>query len=446
MPVNSTHPDYEKSLPKWTLVRHIVDNNAKAWIRNVDPNDPIRSEQYKSDAILTNFTRLTKIGLVGLVFRQDAEFTLPNELAYIEDDATGYGFGLEQLAQQIAGEVLITGRYGLAIDYPSDANGVARFRPYTAENVINWKYREVGSEYKLALVVLKECIDADDLDGFEWHQQEQYRVLFLNKENQYEQMVFNHEYELKSQVMPLDYNEKPFNEIPFVFVGSENNDNTMDTIPLYDMAIVNLGHYRNSADLEESIFINGQPYPIINVGDGVSAEEFKQVNPDGVKFGSRKGLILGGGGSASLLQANANQMVSVEMKRKEEQAASIGARLIAPAGGRETAEAAGIRWGSQNSALNVIVSNIDAALEKGLYWVAQYMMSVPSSSEVNLNKEFYEKAADPNMVASLLMGFDRGLLKDTEIRQNYRDMGLELDGDDDITPVDPLMGTDNVTE
>jgi len=68
MPVNSLHPDYENVAKRWDLVRSIVANSAKHLLRTVDPNDITRSNQYKDDAILTNFTRLTKDGLTGLVF------------------------------------------------------------------------------------------------------------------------------------------------------------------------------------------------------------------------------------------------------------------------------------------------------------------------------------------------------------------------------------------
>lgn len=58
------------------------------------------------------------------------------------------------------------------------------------------------------------------------------------------------------------------------------------------------------------------------------------ANPNGVNYGSRAGLTVASGGNATLLQANANQMIGEMMKDKLVQAAAIGARLIAPPGGR----------------------------------------------------------------------------------------------------------------
>lgn len=451
MPVNSSHPDYDKIKNKWDVVRSIVDNNAQKWIRTVDRNDLNRSKQYRNDAILTNFTRLTKVGLTGLVFRKPAKIDLAPGLEYMNQDATGYGFGLEQFAQQIVGEVLMTGRYGLLIDFPQpDQNGFdeddyARFRPYAAESIINWRYEEFGSQYRPVMIVLKEAIKVIEDDPFVPVIQDQYRVLILNPDGIYQQVLYNKDFEVCQgyPITPLDYKGDPLNEIPFIFIGSENNDSTMDNIPLYDLAVVNLGHYRNSADLEESIFIVGQPFLVVNVGE-TSAEEFAQANPNGLSFGSRGGLILSSGGNAHLLQANSNQMVSAEMKRKEEQAFQIGARLIVPTVGRETAEAARIRYGAQNSALYVLTKNISSAIEQGLEFIAKFQLEEPMTSVFELNDQFYEDAADAAVIAQQIMMFDRGIISGEEIRDSLKNVAvLPLDNEvPQPEAIDPLQGVD----
>lgn len=436
MPVDSTHPEYDKSVCRWNLVRSVVDNNAQKWIRTVDFTDPVRSEQYKQDAILTNFTRLTKIGLTGLVFRRPSTIDVPSQLQYLIDDATGYDFGLEQLAQQVIGEVLTTGRYGLLVDYPTEDNkgDQARIKPYLAESIINWKYKEVGSEYKLSLLVLKECTDETSDDGFEWVEKIQYRVLVLDQENVYHQVIYDEEGNIVGSTTPVDYHGNSLDEIPFTFVGSENNDACMDSIPLYDLAVVNLGHYRNSADYEESIFVTGQPFIVINLGE-TNEDEFRAANPNGIKFGSRAGLTVGMGGSAQLLQANPNQLADTAMKRKEEQAAAIGARLIAPPGGRETAEAARIRFGSQNSALYTITKNVSLAFQSCLEFVSLFMMESPLDSDFALNDQFYEEDADPNLIAQQLMCVQSGVMTREEVRANLGKSGVELDDETVLPPL-----------
>lgn len=442
MPVNSTHPEYNYICQRWNLVRSIVNNDAQKWIRTVDPADLKRSAQYKQDAILTNFTRLTKIGLTGLVFRKPAKIEVPIQLDYLIDDATGYNFGLEQLAQQDVGEILVTGRTGILLDCPNDEDKdrLVRFKSYVGESIVNWKYREVGSEYRLSLIVLKECNDDLGDDGFEWVQKIQYRVLMLDQDNVYHQVIYNEDGELLSGVTPLDYNGNVFNSIPFVFIGSENNDAGIDSIPLYDLAIVNLGHYRNSADVEETSYISGQAVPVIQLGE-TNAEEFEASNPGGINIGSRRGVVLATGGDFKFAQVQPNLLPRELMKDKEAQAASIGARLIAPPGGRETAEAARIRFGSQNSALYTITKNISLAYEQCLWWAAIFMMEAPVESVFELNDQFYEEDADPNLIAQEMMLFDRQIMSADEIRMNLGKSGIML-GDVAPDPIDPLLNVD----
>ena len=143
----------------------------------------------------------------------------------------------------------------------------------------------------------------------------------------------------------------------------------------------------------------------------------------------------------SLVQANANQLAAVAMTEKKADAASIGARLISPPGGRETAEAARIRFGSQNSSLYIVTKNVSLAFEEQLEYLAQFMLEVPQDSEFELNNQFYEEDADPNLIASEMMLFDRGLMTSEEIRMNLDKSGIQL-GDVEPDPVDPMVGID----
>ena len=168
-------------------------------------------------------------------------------------------------------------------------------------------------------------------------------------------------------------------------------------------------------------------------GDG-SLEEFKSVYPQGIRFGSRAGYYLGVNGGADLIQANPNQLADTAMKRKEEQAVAIGARLIAPPGGRETAEAAKIRFSSQNSALYIITKNVELGILNCLYWVMDFMSSDNSTVMFKLNDQFYDESVDPNVIAQQLMLLDRGIIAPNDVRYYVRKTGAIADSrtDEDI--------------
>lgn len=455
MPVNSQHPEYIKYRCRWDLVRSVVGNDAMHFIRTVDKSDVTRSDQYKQDAILTNFTALTKVGLTGLVFRRKPKLTLPSELDYMLEDATGDDLTLLQLGQKIVGEVLMTGRYGILVDYPKVVDrislqdeqltgNVARLKPYAAESIINWKTQIIGSKNMLVLVVLCELIDELEDDGFQWCQHKQYRVLRLNDQQIYEQYVYNEAGDIIDGFIPTKSDGTVFNEIPFKFIGSENDDANIDIIPLYDLAVLNIGHYRNSADYEESIFITGQPTLFMRGTCDLSS--FKDTYPDGIRFGSRAGYYLGENGGADLVQANPNQLADAAMLRKEVQAVAIGARLINPPGGRETAEAARIRFSSQNSALFLITTNVSIAITRCLDWALDFMTSNESPINFLLNDQFYDDTADPNLVIAAIQLADRGVIANNDLRDYARRTGIiddertndELDAEAEI--LSPLTG------
>ena len=449
MPINSEHPNYKANLERWSLVRSVIDNNAQRFIRTVDASDAPRSASYKEGAILTNFTSLTKEGLTGLVFRRDPAIELPTELEYLKDDATGDGRGLMQLAKQSLGEVLTTGRAGFLTDYPRNTGSTsvrdteelkARIIMYRAENIINWNIERINNKNVIKFIVLFEPTLELQEDGFEWELKDKYRLLALDDEGNYYQALYDEELDVEDFVYPLDVNGNNFKEVPFCFVGAADNNEDIDKAPLYDLSVLNIGHYRNSADYEESVFVVGQPTIFVSGSWGI--EEFKEALPQGIKFGSRAGYFLGEGGNATLVQANPNQLADEAMKSKLKQAAYIGARLISEPGGRETAEAARLRFSSQNSALHTIVLNVDDAIVKSLSYVLSFMGGDPIEISFKLNRQFYDESADPNLIAQSIMLFDRGLLSRDEIRDDLKQKNV-LDVDKTIEELeDELLNTD----
>lgn len=446
MPVSSTRPDYNDYCKKWSLIRDVVNSNVKTekYICDVDTQDKHRSIQYRKDAQFTNFTLRTKAGLVGAVFRKKMLISLPDSIKYLEKDCTGSKMPLSKLAQECVGEVLMTGRYGLLVDYPASEDGLtakevadsnlkALIYRYTAENIINWEVKIENGVPKTSLVVLKECISQVGEDGFEWEKKEQYRV--LKRENGiYIQYVYSEDEELQSVFIPKKANGKAWDYIPFTCIGAEDNDLDIDSAPLYDLSELNLGHLRNSADYEESVHIVGSPTVIFT--SDMTSEQFKAANPNGIKIGSRVGYNLGVNGDAKFLQPDPNVMADEAMKRKEEQAVMIGARLIVPQADRETAEAARMRHSGETSILSTIADNVEAALEDCCRNVLVFMSENDESEAVKLkiNDQFFDHTVDPNMIMAQIQLFNSSIIAKADLRQKLRTLGVidEDRADEDI--------------
>lgn len=444
MPVETKHPQYELYAPVWTKTRDAVKgavcvkDKKHIYLPVPDPqsnddrigSETLRYRQYIKRAVFANFTGRTKNALVGAAFRKEMKYELPTALEYLIKDATGDGLGLEQLAKDELANILETGRSFLLVDYPQvsgelsleDINKLdlrASIIPYTAEQVVNWKTEAVGGRKLLTLVVLAETYNYDD-DEFGHESDTQYRVLRLSNEG-YSQQLYRDGQPYSEESFPTKSDGSRWDIIPAIFVGSKNNDSTVDDAPLADIADVNIAHYRNSADYEESCFITGQPTLFIT--HSLNEEQWFDYNPQGIKLGSRSGHVLGESGSATLLQANPNNLVLEAMKAKEAQMVAIGARIVTDRGGNETAEGARIRFASENSVLGDIVGNLSAGLRQCIEWCGVFMGSADNFS-LEINREFYDKSVDPQLIMSMVQLMDRQIISDQDIFDRLRAAGI----------------------
>lgn len=434
MPVYSTHPQYDEYVERWELVRNVVNSKVKQYIYNVAPDTSdniMRNKRYKDSAQFTNFTGRTRNALVGQVFRKEMVIELPPSIEYIKDDATGQDMSLQRLAQDVTGEVLMSGRYGLLVDYPAANEGLtaleverynlkARIYKYNAESIINWQTTSIGGDQVLSLVVLKEDVCFVGEDGYQWQSKTQYRVLTMY-DGYYVQVLYKDKEDDDPAIFePKNARGERLTYIPFIFVGSEDNDAEIDPAPLYDIAMLNIGHLRNSADYEEMVYVTGQPSLFITTD--ISYEQFKEQNPQGILLGATRGYNLGQSGSAQLVQAQPTNLPDEAMKRKEEQIVMIGGRLSGQAAPNETAEAARGRHSGEVSALMIIRNNVNHALEKACEYVLDFMGSENERDQIELsiNEDFFEKTLDPQKIIAKLQLYTAGIIAKTDIRDELR--------------------------
>jgi len=407
--VKTPHREYTANVHKWKKIRDSISGDMRHHLRNVGASEQdatygeMRQREYEDGAIVYNFTKRTLAGMVGSVMRKDPEQVIPAQLEYLLENADGSGVGLWQHAQDTLMEIDSVGRGGLLVDAPDiqvatmaqqnagELNPVIGY--YTAENIINWKLKRSGSVNRLIRVVLRECYEYEDSnDEFTTHIGEQYRVLDIDEGGRYRQRLYRFDNSGEEQGLILEIypnlNAVPAGQIPFTFIGASNNDSTIDDAPLLPLSDLQVGHYRNSADNEENLFVVSQAMLVISPGQAISPEQWKELNPEGVKFGSRRGLNVGSGGDAKLIQAAATNALDAALAKKEAQAIQIGAQLITPTQ-QITAESARLQRGADTSVMATIARNVSKAYEDALKWAAQ-MMNIPSDNiEFKLNMEFF---------------------------------------------------------
>lgn len=424
-------------------VRYLPQPNAE----DQSPSNLARYKAYVTRAVFYNVTGRTLEGMTGQIFLRDPIVALPTELELMKVDADGSGLTLDQLANRCVRHCISYGRTGILVDYPvmgdapttkaAIADGEIRpvFIIYNPWDIINWRMEVDGAKKRLTFVVLREFIDEDTSDGFGVEVFEQYRVLSLDDTTgEYLTETYRKlpgrggQYSVIETNYPKDATGARMKDIPFSFIGSENNDVSPNKPPLYDLASINVAHYRNSADYEESCFMVGQPTPVIS---GVSEDWVDNVLKGSVALGSRTAIILPVGGKAELLQAKENSMPIEAMKAKEEQMVSIGAKLIKIQKTAKTATQQIIETTAESSPLANISKNVSSAIVWALGIAAAFVGAATGSIEYKLNKDFDLTSMTADDQNAVILQWQSGALASTEMRTVLRRAGTATLEDDD---------------
>ena len=455
-------PELSKLLPQYYLIRDCISGEptikgAKALYlpmpnaEDQSKENKARYENYLKRAVFYNVTRRTLNGLVGQVFMRDPVVKVPSLLNSVVENASGTGVSLLQQSKKTLSLTLAYSRAGLLVDYPEVPEGGAtvadleagRVRPtittYSPQEIINWRLTERGAEEILSLVVLAESYTFAD-DGFEMKNAAQFRVLKLDENGEYVMEIWSEptptawagdktpkgNFQRTKEIRPKGADGLPLREIPFTFVGSENNDPQPDNPNLYDLASINVAHYRNSADYEESCFIVGQPTPVLT---GLTEEWVKDVLKGTVAFGSRGGIPLPVGGDAKLLQATENTMIKEAMEAKERQMVALGAKLVEQKQVQRTAFEAKVEATSEGSTLSSTAKNVQAAYAWALKWCAKFV-GVPDTAIVfELNTDFDIARMTPEERAQAIKEWQTGAITFEEMRSVLRKSGTATEDD-----------------
>lgn len=392
-----------------------IKKRGTKYLFDPDPLEPDENERkaryasYLGRAVFYGATGRTLRGLVGLVMDKDPATEIPERLKILEQDVDGAGTTMNQQATSTLSGVVSLGRRGLFTEYPVtngqvtvQAEKEGNIRPtilaFEPEQIINWRTRTVGGKVLLSLVVLKETIAVED-DGFAETTVERHRVLKLDAQGNYVQEIHTADQVEIEVRKPTDGKGQPFKEIPFEFIGSLDNTPAVDYPPLLDLAELNIAHYRNSADYEESAFVMGQPTPVVA---GVTTQWVKDVFKGKIRFGSRGAIALPVGGSAELLQVEPNTLAFEAMGHKEAQMIALGAKLIENTGTVQTATEATIDTVMDNSILGTCARNTSLAYVKCLNWAWQFL-----TGEVKDDPEFIDYELNTDFASRMLSAEDR---------------------------------------
>ena len=463
--VSFIRPELSVLLPLYTLIKDAIEGEVtikkkttlylpKPNAEDKSPSNDARYNAYVARAVYYNVTRRTLLGLLGQVFARESKIVIPDKMQIIEDNSNGAGLSLNQLARQALAYNLAYSRAGIFVDFPQTESGATvaqidsgEIRPtiyaYEPQHIVNWRVVDRGANEILSLVVLMELFIIED-DGFEMKHGCQFRVLKLDEETgnyiqeiwrepnptEYNQNVKagKRNFQMFDTLQMLGFDGNPLKEIPFRFIGSENNDSNADNPNFYDLASVNLAHFRNSADYEEACFIVGQPTVVMT---GLTKEWVNEVLKGTVAFGSRGGLPLPVGGDAKLLQAAENTMLKEAMDAKERQMTALGAKLVEQTRVQRTAYEASLESSNETSVLASCVDNTSEAIEWALTKCAELMGLPTDSIEFELNNDFDIAKLDPVERAQCMKEWQAGGITFEEYRATLRKAKVATEDDEE---------------
>lgn len=432
MTTDYTHPDYKHWSPMWAKVRAAAagEEAIKAGGETYLPNPSegsrniwesnLRYQQYLRRAVWFGATGNTLAGLVGVAFANWPTIEISNINKVLLTDADGSGVGLIGQSQAVLSDVLQTGRAGLLADWSAwdgskrkrtvaqaEAAGARAFvTPYTAEQILTWETQ--GG--RLTRVVLSESFA--EYAGGEVKFLPQLRELFLEEGGAvaltWRKYTANGEFILVDTVRPT-MGGKQLQFVPFAFVGATNNDATCDSPPLLDLANLNLAHYRNSADYEESSFLMGQPQLVIAGVD----EEWVKARGGPIVFGAREALALPAGATADLLQVAPNTIAKEAMADKVAMMEALGARLMASSQAVKTATQSAAETKAAYSVLSLACDNVSEAYSRVLTW-AQMGMPSAGAASFAIDTRFNDLTLDANAIRETVAAWQAGLVPQSD--------------------------------
>lgn len=390
MSILEVHKAYSENLPLWRKVDIVCEGQdaVKAAGKLFLPmpesfQSEERYKEYLSTAVFYGVTGTTLSNYVGTAFNKLPSFKRPIDLDYLLNNADGAGRSIYQASQKMLRLILKNYRCGVYVDYPTvpasrnkaeekQKNHKAVIHVIDAKAILDWDFQLDGNQSRLSYVKIKEVVS--ERDGFVKKEIEQYRVLRL-EDGIYTVQIYRLADDKKNamdygKVTPTDYNGKTWEYIPFTFCGAIDNSDDIHKAPLLEQAELNLAHYKNSADVEESGFLVGQPIITMPNLDLVVYDEMKKDQAKGESL--QVGASIMFPTKVEMVQALPNTLSRELMEDKWQKMKEIGARLGEAGSANKTATQADNDASVQHSVISLCVSNVSEALTMALQHVARF--------------------------------------------------------------------------
>ena len=432
--IRGVHPEYNDYKDMWEKCRdayageEAVKAKGQKYLPQLNGQDKKEYENYKLRAQFYGATARTVEAYLGMIWRKPTSYRFYHdgeESAELNDFfkeffkvMTSDGKSFDDFAHDVAEDIIVTNRVGVLVDMPyvdpvalermnlsdyRDANIKPLLSVYAAETIINWHTAVIDNQTIPVLYVLHEVITRIPENTLVAEHVNRYRILYLenyqDRENRRYKVIVAEEslhkpatLDNKSvNVVEVHYptiNGEPIRTIPFFILTDRGIGFKKIHKPMIsDLANVNLGHYRNSADMENELHY-------------VSLKTLIFPGWDKKAFGNPKvggAMAAPEGNTPVLLEPTSDSSIREEMILKEQRMAVLGAERISQKSRYlPSAETARITASTESSVLSNMVLHLSETLTSVVQflvdWAKPSITEFPGKLEVRvqISDDFYD--------------------------------------------------------
>lgn len=444
MPVNTPCDAYNEHAKAWEIIEDAIDGElaikeaGEAYLAKLYKEEAESYAARLQRASFYNGTARTYSAWLGLITRKPPAITTPGDMDAFLADATLAGQPFASYCDTVVADLVKYGRAGTLIDWSEDDS-----RPYLthydADDIINWSTQSIRGKRTLSLLVLEEhstetfAIAGEPLseDEFAPQRYPQWRVYDLQPNGEalgVRMRLFRESQDKPGEfvVIAERYPEKrgqKLERIPFVFHSTDQSDRfNVCPPPLLDIALLNLAHYRSSADLRNGLHVAGTPTPwAAGFTDSDDSELLLGCSSAWISSDpqARCGFLEFTGAG---LKAIADDMAAVES-----QMAALGARAMLPQKAEaEAFQTVALRSSSETANLSAIAASASRSLTEVLQWAAFWNATAAvdapekvTEAVVAYNTDLNTGGANPAMITALVQAFQTGVVSWETLFHNF---------------------------
>lgn len=415
---------------RWAKNRAFVDGEEavkaqrRLFLPAANPEDT--EDEYQAFLDRTRFLPATaKIaqGLCGLIARKQAQLnSTSTRVQLLAQLITPAGQSLDELAEWVVLETLITNFTGLLVDHPdrgsftglSAANEIELgYRPriagYSGETILEVTPGLVNNARQIVRVRLLE----DDGDTV--------RELALNG-GAYQVRIWTRGGGEPAWSTPTR-NGSPLSEIPFVLVGT--SDKLTPTPSLLQHSVdLNLQHYRVQGLLTSVLYFLSAPIPVVTGLKPAVDDEGKEIP---IKLSVAPGaawIFPEDTTKASYLEFSGAgaSLITDELKNIKDELSTIGHSILAPEKpAPEAAETQMLRRAAENATLAGFTRAVSRKLEKALRQFALWADPANPDLAYSLNTDFLPQQMSPQEMTALMSMWQAGAITHETLLYALRD-------------------------